>query len=261
MPASGLLSLALLFVATAPVSPTSKPPPKGLSCLSKWYAITTELRDGQWVAVLPDGTFVPWDDGRVKTPEERLVDPDLEDLFFVPYPKGPIRPIEAVEGEGVVDEPGRNRVDSLFTATYGTTAKEVSQQLRKVEFFGKRYSFHRKATDALKRVAERLKPVVKEQRQLLIFLQNLGGTWNWRTIAKSTALSTHAWGIAIDLNVTRAHYWQWQRPRLPLQWKNKFPQEIVDAFEAEGFIWGGRWLHYDTMHFEYRPELVDSDCW
>ena len=34
----------------------------------------------------------------------------------------------------------------------------------------------------------------------------------------------------------------------------------VDAFEAEGFIWGGRWLHYDTMHFEYRPELLDADC-
>ncbi|NUM57423.1 MAG: M15 family metallopeptidase, partial [Bdellovibrionaceae bacterium] len=26
-------------------------------------------------------------------------------------------------------------------------------------------------------------------------------------------------------------------------------------FESEGFIWGGKWNHYDTMHFEYRPEL------
>ena len=39
------------------------------------------------------------------------------------------------------------------------------------------------------------------------------------------------------------------------RWRNRFPQAIVDAFEAEGFIWGGRWYHYDTMHFEYRPEL------
>jgi D-alanyl-D-alanine carboxypeptidase len=23
-----------------------------------------------------------------------------------------------------------------------------------------------------------------------------------------------------------------------------------------GFIWGGKWYHYDTMHFEYRPELM-----
>ena len=29
-------------------------------------------------------------------------------------------------------------------------------------------------------------------------------------------------------------------------------------FEKHGFIWGGRWYHYDTMHFEYRPELVGA---
>ena len=46
-----------------------------------------------------------------------------------------------------------------------------------------------------------------------------------------------------------------------LKWRNVVPQEIVDAFEAEGFIWGGRWLHYDTMHFEYRPELLDPACY
>ena len=34
------------------------------------------------------------------------------------------------------------------------------------------------------------------------------------------------------------------------------PRAIVDAFERHGFVWGGRWYHYDTMHFEYRPELL-----
>ena len=43
-------------------------------------------------------------------------------------------------------------------------------------------------------------------------------------------------------------------------WKNQIPQAIVDAFEAEGFAWGGRWYHYDTMHFEWRPELRDPRC-
>ena len=50
---------------------------------------------------------------------------------------------------------------------------------------------------------------------------------------------------------------EWQRPKHPTRWRNRIPQAIVDAFEAEGFIWGGRWFHYDTMHFEYRPELLD----
>ncbi len=38
--------------------------------------------------------------------------------------------------------------------------------------------------------------------------------------------------------------------------KNRIPAEIVAIFEKHGFIWGGRWYHYDTMHFEYRPELI-----
>ena len=32
--------------------------------------------------------------------------------------------------------------------------------------------------------------------------------------------------------------------------------DIVRIFEKHGFIWGGRWYHYDTMHFEYRPEMI-----
>jgi hypothetical protein len=31
-------------------------------------------------------------------------------------------------------------------------------------------------------------------------------------------------------------------------------RERVEIFERHGFIWGGKWYHYDTMHFEYRPE-------
>jgi peptidoglycan LD-endopeptidase CwlK len=31
------------------------------------------------------------------------------------------------------------------------------------------------------------------------------------------------------------------------------------VFEKHGFIWGAKWYHYDTMHFEYRPELLGGD--
>jgi D-alanyl-D-alanine carboxypeptidase len=30
----------------------------------------------------------------------------------------------------------------------------------------------------------------------------------------------------------------------------------VRIFEKQGFVWGGYWYHFDTMHFEYRPELL-----
>jgi peptidoglycan LD-endopeptidase CwlK len=42
-----------------------------------------------------------------------------------------------------------------------------------------------------------------------------------------------------------------------IKYVNHIPKEIVKVFEKHGFIWGGRWYHYDTMHFEYRPELID----
>ena len=42
--------------------------------------------------------------------------------------------------------------------------------------------------------------------------------------------------------------------RHPLQ--QSYDSEIVRAFEAEGFIWGGKWHEYDLMHFEYRPEII-----
>jgi hypothetical protein len=107
---------------------------------------------------------------------------------------------------------------------------------------------------------ERLEPQVKANPKLLPFLKDIGGTWIWRTIKRSKRLSGHAFGIAIDLNVELSNYWRWTYRGHPMVWKNKVPQEIVDAFEAEGFIWGGRWKHFDTMHFEYRPELISPTC-
>ena len=37
-----------------------------------------------------------------------------------------------------------------------------------------------------------------------------------------------------------------------------YRSEIVEIFERHGFIWGGKWSYYDTMHFEYRPELLSG---
>ncbi len=68
----------------------------------------------------------------------------------------------------------------------------------------------------------------------------------------------HAFAAAIDLNVKFADYWIWSggRPgRVPV-YRNKVPRAIIEVFERHGFIWGGKWYHFDTMHFEYRPELI-----
>jgi hypothetical protein len=69
-------------------------------------------------------------------------------------------------------------------------------------------------------------------------------------------MSMHAFAAAIDISTATTDYWLWNEPvdgRYP--YRNKVPFEIVEVFERHGFIWGGKWYHYDTMHFEYRPEL------
>lgn len=73
-------------------------------------------------------------------------------------------------------------------------------------------------------------------------------------------MSVHSFGAAFDINVGFSDYWYNNRnktnPKAHIPFKNRIPLEIVELFEKNGFIWGGRWYHYDTMHFEYRPELL-----
>ena len=88
------------------------------------------------------------------------------------------------------------------------------------------------------------------------------GTYNCRLIAGTNRVSGHGYGIAIDIAVGQSDYWRWAAKRTTKEtdatvpYRNRIPLEIVHVFEKHGFIWGGRWYHFDTMHFEYRPELL-----
>jgi hypothetical protein len=81
------------------------------------------------------------------------------------------------------------------------------------------------------------------------------GAYNCRVVADTGLPSMHAFGAAIDLGARGSEYWAWSRARSVRYDPRHLPGEIVEAFEAERFIWGGKWFHYDSMHFEYRPEL------
>ena len=43
---------------------------------------------------------------------------------------------------------------------------------------------------------------------------------------------------------------------IPLSQRWMPPKAVVDIFEQHGFVWGGKWVLWDTIHFEYRPELL-----
>jgi hypothetical protein len=234
--------------------------PAALVCLSRHYAGVPTAVNGAWTLALSDGTHLPWDDGLTKTYDRRLASPDLEDTLRLPYRTGPIEEVRTVD-----DDPGRIRSDALFKATVGGTEQAVAARLVDVVFVGRKLKIHERARGALAAVSARLERLIEATPGLARFVTGeLGGTFAWRPITHTNRLSAHAYGIAIDIVVAVSHYWDADRAREkdtgPLRWRNAIPQPIVDAFEAERFVWGGRWYHYDTMHFEYRPELFDPAC-
>lgn len=231
-----MLTIPLLLVLAGAPAP--------LRCLERHYPVRAVEAGGAWALTLPDGRRLPWDDGRAKDLEERLADPDLEDVFAIPYPRGPIEPVVELDRD-----PGRVRVTALLAAAYPRAG------LRTVRFLGRPLRVHARVAGALGRVEARL-----EDPALRALALPLGGGHADRNIAGTDRRSAHAFGIAVDINPARGDYWRWQRPRAPVRWRNRVPAALVAAFEAEGFIWGGRWYHYDTMHFEYRPELLDPAC-
>ncbi|HZH74487.1 MAG TPA: M15 family metallopeptidase [Archangium sp.] len=253
-PRGPLLALVLTLVlgGHAGAETPADAPPRALACLSKWYAVEPVKLDGAWHARLGAATY-PWDDGKTKSFEEKLAAPDLEDTFSIAYTPGPIAPVTREN-----EDPGRIRFDPLFHATYGGSEEKVDVVV--IDFLGQKLKVHRKAAPAFERVAKRLSAARAKDPGLKPYLTKLGGTFNWRKIANTNRQSAHSYGVSIDLNTARSHYWEWAKPKEPVRWANRIPQVIVDAFEAEGFIWGGRWYHYDTMHFEYRPELLDPAC-
>jgi hypothetical protein len=205
-----------------------------------------------------DGTRMRLDDGKgQKTLDAWLEEPDIEDMLRFPYPAA----TEAVAPGRDID-PGRARNAAFFEKMYGDCRKgEVATSLAEIVWLAGKAPRKLRVT-RINRVDERLAAVSAELDRLPdrfdVYLTPSAGTYNCRVIAGTDRVSAHGYAIAIDIAVARSHYWRNVKPEADggYLWRNAIPREIVDIFERHGFIWGGRWYHYDTMHFEYRPELM-----
>ena len=182
-----------------------------------------------------------------------LQNAQIEDSFAYPYP------LHSHSKQPFKDS-SRIRDYSLLKTIYGADKEQVKSYLKPLKWVDGTillFNTQNGAYSALQRVKTRLETLLKENPQWIKYLQNIGGTYHWRTIASTKRLSPHSFGIAIDINVANSRYWLWDlrhntfRKDLPV-----IPNAIIAIFESEGFIWGGRWWHYETMHFEYRPEIL-----
>ncbi len=210
-----------------------------------------------------DGTNLIWRDGTRMPPgplhpgqsvEEAMRDGSILDQLALAYPAGlPLSPPR--------DDPGRIRNHAFFEKMYGDCREgEVAPRLVRVPWLPNTLGRSVSIT-SVNGVDRRLEAISRELDALPAedkrFLYPVGGTYKCRSIAGTDQTSMHSWGAAIDINTAYSDYWRWHAGAGdPPPYRNRIPPEIVAIFERHGFIWGGRWSHFDTMHFEYRPELL-----
>jgi hypothetical protein len=238
------LVFIILFI---PILSFGQEMPNEVNKLMKHYPQITKFADnGIYFA---DGTTLVYDDGKTKSKKELLENPDIQDQFHYAYTK-----------ERRTDA-GRIRSEAFFKKIYGETKKDVMANLVEVVWCPK--LVNKKVlvskVNNFDKIVTALSKELDQHPEYAKYLTNIAGTFQWRWIAGTTRLSNHSFGMTIDINTAYSHYWQWdckcKDEDLPLKFRNKIPLELIAIFEKFGFIWGGRWEHYDTMHFEYRPEL------
>lgn len=174
---------------------------------------------------------------------------DVRSAMADPYPLEPERSDTPL---GV--SPGRRRSYELLHALYGVTPADVRTRLQRTVLLGQPLLLSAPAAEAMRRADAALRLSALADPSLKRLLRMDGG-FVWRRIAGENRLSPHAFGIAFDISPDVATYWRWSSLR-PHPMQKSYPRVIVEAFENEGFIWGGKWHEYDLMHFEYRPEII-----
>ena len=213
-----------------------------------------------------DQDSVTWTDGTVmsvagtrkeRSFQELLNAPSILDQFAIPYRLG-----MKFKAPALNEDPGRIRNETFFAKMYGDCRKgEVVKLLKPVAWLS-RYGGGTLMATSVNGVAEKLNEVSHEletlPRSLVKYLVPSAGTYKCRPIAGTGRVSVHSYGAAIDINDHYGDYWLWEKNKTGrFEWRNRIPPEIIDIFERHGFIWGGKWYHFDTMHFEYRPELIE----
>lgn len=216
---------------------------------------------------------------------QQINNPDLAASLEWEYPMGVVEfPVTKEDGD-----PGRIRVEPLFLATYGANEAQVKSNLVSINFLGKKIQFNSRlgAAEALKNVSADFEKIVGFKEKFWKS-REFSGSFNWRKVAGTNRLSVHSFGAAIDFTIidnnSKHSYWQWVSECItpgcdklkeenlkvkPVDEKTLdlfaindsglTPAEVVSVFEKHGFIWGGKWYHFDTMHFEYRPEFLGFD--
>lgn len=109
---------------------------------------------------------------------------------------------------------------------------------------------HRKVAPSLQRVMDAIAeryyqehPDDPKQAMVTDHLDRYSGSFSFRLMRGGAHLSMHSYGCAIDFDA-EANPFQSQRHFF------RSISPIVEEFEKESWVWGGRWRSPDAMHFQ-----------
>ncbi len=263
----GQIFLALSFIGKGAVSPacdatdftsldvTGHGPDLIASALELAYpdlSVDSDLNQVRF----QDGTTLDMGHVSDRAAQDRLTSGSLREQFYYTYPLT----FDLISRKTPFHDPGRIRNDAFFRKLYSSTERSARQNLDKVRLPDQnRPNFYMTRHNNVScQMANALAEIAVQDLDIAPFFNKVGGSFNWRMVRGTNRLSAHSFGIAFDLNPSLGGYWKWSgAPEgQAFDYDNNIPQALVEIFEKYGFIWGGKWHHFDGMHFEYRPELI-----
>lgn len=209
--------------------------------------------NGKVFIIMKSGKRILYDDKNIKSFDQKLSNPDLQDMMQQAYPLTSINSLMDINFD-----PGRCRVYSLLNEVYGSSKHQVELNLKNVNTGSGRSQFNgnNNASTSLNNVMKELIPLSQNRKDIASCLYPCNGTFNYRIIAGTGRLSPHGFGIAIDLARDNRDFWKWASREQGEKRLISYSKEMVEVFEKNNFVWGGKWGHFDILHFEYRPEII-----
>ena len=219
-----------------------------------------------------------WADGKF-LPLEELANKDSYSSLLYHYPKEVPNPKDFTEEDILrIKEftnpknrsEGKGSPQFLYNLIYEVeTRTSTEANIKSHLFLGKRTNVHQFIHQKLNLVQRDIYEIAKTDSEVQTFLDKLDSadSYAWRVISDSGNRSFHSMGLAIDVLPKgwgqKNLYWAWRRDIDPKNWmmldldrRWMPPQRVIEIFERHGFVWGGKWIIWDNMHFEYRPEVI-----
>jgi hypothetical protein len=235
-----------------------------------------EFLDGDWTIQVYGERFY-YAEGRLLPASLRTEMNEYAPLPFYNYQKElppwvqptPEESARVREQESLRSSRQLKRSSHFYDALWRARSRdEAWERVKQIRFLGHQALVHYSILTELSLVEEQIQKAAKTSAAVRQWMNSISvaDSWNWRNIASSQGRSYHAYGAAIDLLPKSMGgletYWLWTARNTPEWWAVPYsrrfhpPDEVINAFESFGFIWGGKWRYYDTMHFEYRPEIL-----